>query len=715
VALGTNAKADGIQAVAIGAGANASFSGSVALGAGATTTVGSRTGYTAYAVAAPLNSAGEVSVGSAGAERQVTNVAAGSAATDAVNVGQLSQVAQNTASSLGGGATYDPTTGAYTAPSYAVGGNTYHDVGAALGASNTIVTNQGNSVVAQIGGGTTYNADTGTIGGGFTVNGTTYASVAAAVGDVAASAGNAVQYDDAGHSSVTLGGVGATAPIGLHNVAAGDVSAGSTDAVNGDQLNTTNQQVAQNSTDITNLDDTTTANSNAIGALQQDALQWNPALGAYDASHGSGAPQRITNVAPAVLSQNSTDAVNGSQLYATNQQVAQNTGNIANNTSAINNLSNQVGQNTTDIASNTNQINNLGNQVSQNTSDIDNLSSGIANGSVGLVQQTGGAPGNGQITIGGSTGGTSINVAGTDGDRVISGVANGVAPDDAVNVSQLAAAITNASQNAVGYDDSSHTSVTFNKGGAATGLHNVAAGDVSAGSTDAVNGSQLYTTNQQVASNTTQITQIESGQAGPFRSNNTSNLAAPSATGADAVAGGFGAVASGAQSTAIGANSSATGKNSVALGYGSTDGGVDNVVSVGAPGAERQITNVAAGTRDTDAVNVSQLNQGMASTLTQANNYTDSRIAAINYDLSRFRKDADSGTASAMAVAGLPQAFEPGKGMIAGAFGVYRDETSFAFGASKIFNDGHTIVKGGATFTTRSAQVGANVGIGYQF
>ena len=69
--------------------ANASFSGSVALGAGATTSVGSQTGYTAYGLTAPQNSAGEVSVGSSGGERKVTHVADGSERYDAVNVGQL--------------------------------------------------------------------------------------------------------------------------------------------------------------------------------------------------------------------------------------------------------------------------------------------------------------------------------------------------------------------------------------------------------------------------------------------------------------------------------------------------------------------------------------------------------------------------------------------------------------------------------------------------
>lgn len=313
------------------------------------------------------------------------------------------------------------------------------------------------------------------------------------------------------------------------------------------------------------------------------------------------------------------------------------------------------------------------------------------------------------------TGGTSIDISGTDGNRVLSGVAAGAAPDDAVNVSQLAAAITCASQNAVTYDNDSHTSLTFNSGGEAAGLHNVAAGNVGAGSTDAVNGSQLYATNQHVMNNTTQITALNNGESGAFRSNNTSGRPAPSATGADAVAGGFGAVASGEQSVALGSGASATGRSSAALGYGSSDGGLENVVSVGYGGGERQITNVAAGTRATDAVNVGQLNAGLSNTLTQANNYTDSRPADIRFDLGKLRRDADGGIAAAMAVAGLPQAFTPGAGMIAGGIGVWRNESAFALGLSKAFNDGHTVVKGGATMTTRSNMFGANIAVGYQF
>jgi autotransporter adhesin len=59
------------------------------LGAGSVENRAAQTSYAAAYLTAPQKSAGAVSVGSAGAERQIINVAAGSAATDAVNVSQL--------------------------------------------------------------------------------------------------------------------------------------------------------------------------------------------------------------------------------------------------------------------------------------------------------------------------------------------------------------------------------------------------------------------------------------------------------------------------------------------------------------------------------------------------------------------------------------------------------------------------------------------------
>ena len=66
------------------------------------------------------------------------------------------------------------------------------------------------------------------------------------------------------------------------------------------------------------------------------------------------------------------------------------------------------------------------------------------------------------------------------------------------------------------------------------------------------------------------------------------------------------------QSVALGTNTLVYSANSVALGYNSVADRA-NTVSVGSKGNERQITNVAAGTEDTDAVNVGQLNERFSS------------------------------------------------------------------------------------------------------
>ncbi|OZI62463.1 YadA family autotransporter adhesin [Bordetella genomosp. 11] len=192
-AVGVGAQASAPDALALGYDAAATQSGSVALGPGARTAVGARTAYVAYALAAPQTSAGEVSVGNPGAQRQITNVAAGAAPTDAVNVSQLNQIAQNTAGSLGGGASYDAATGAYTGPGYPIGGQTYNTVGDALAAQNAIVSTQGNSVATYLGGGVTYNVATGALAGGFIINGNSYATLTDAIGESRHIVNNLVQ------------------------------------------------------------------------------------------------------------------------------------------------------------------------------------------------------------------------------------------------------------------------------------------------------------------------------------------------------------------------------------------------------------------------------------------------------------------------------------------------------------------------------------------
>jgi trimeric autotransporter adhesin len=113
--------------------------------------------------------------------------------------------------------------------------------------------------------------------------------------------------------------------------------------------------------------------------------------------------------------------------------------------------------------------------------------------------------------------------------------------------------------------------------------------------------------------------------------------ASSTALGVQSTAVGFNATAAGNASVALGANSFATGFNSVALGNGSVADRA-NSVSVGRVGGERQITNVAAGTADTDAVNVSQLKQmGLV-------DGGGKITAAVTYDTPDFTKATLSGT-----------------------------------------------------------------------
>ncbi|WP_455289941.1 YadA family autotransporter adhesin [Cupriavidus necator] len=154
--------------------------------------------------------------------------------------------------------------------------------------------------------------------------------------------------------------------------------------------------------------------------------------------------------------------------------------------------------------------------------------------------------------------------------------------------------------------------------GAERQVINVAAGELSAISTDAVNGSQLHATNQAVNQLGTKTDSLGNSTAaalggGTTYDPKTGTIAAPGYTINQVTYNNVGNAID-ALGSAVAANNagnlppaSATGANSVAIGAGSV-AERPNTVSVGAAGSERQITNVAAGTAPTDAVNVNQLN-----------------------------------------------------------------------------------------------------------
>ncbi|EBO4931070.1 autotransporter adhesin SadA [Salmonella enterica] len=483
-ALGYQATASGDDSAAFGNGAQAIGTNSVALGAGST--------------ALEDNS---VAVGNSTTQRQITYVAKGDInanSTDAVTGAQIYSLSQSVADRLGGGASVN-SDGTVNAPLYKVGTGIYNNVGSALSALNTSITN-------------------------------TEASVAGLAEDALLWDGNTSAFS-ANHSG---------SDSKITNLAAGTLAADSTDAVNGSQLFDTNEKVDQNTADITTNTDsinqnttdiaantasinqnttdiaTNTTNinslSNSVTTLTDDALLWDGSASAFSANH-SGSDSKITNLAAGTLAADSTDAVNGSQLFATNENVSQNTTDIAANTDSIN-------QNTTDIATNTTNINSLSNSVTTLTDDA--------------------------LLWDAASGAFNANHSGSD-SKITNLAAGTLAADstDAVNGSQLFATNENVSQNTTDITantdsinqnttdiatnttsinnlsnsvttltddallwDAASGAFNANRNGNASKIINVAAGDLSEDSTDAVNGSQLYETNQKVDQNTSAIADI---------------------------------------------------------------------------------------------------------------------------------------------------------------------------------------------------------------
>ncbi|HGM5493484.1 TPA: hypothetical protein ACKP1B_005215, partial [Serratia fonticola] len=362
---GTDSVASGIDAVAIGMGAIASADGSVALGAGSLAD-GSTLAHEAYLVGGTAK--GEVNVG----DRRITGLAAGADDMDAVNVAQLKATA---ASSVADAVMYDNS----THNNITLGGNTYdnstHTGGTTitnvadgvapsdavnysqLTETNVNVTNLGDTVNNIYNKGTKYFHANST---GTDSSATGVDAIAIGMGAVA-NENRSVALGDGAKTQTAVGNAGATiggkdytfagvAPVGtvsvgdkdaertITNVAAGRLNGSSTDAVNGSQLFATNQQVTTNTTNIA-------SNTTIINGLTDDALQWDPAAnngaGAYSANHMGKGPAKITNVAAGDLTDTSTDAVNGSQLKATNDQVDINTTDITNLGDTVTNIYNK--------------------------------------------------------------------------------------------------------------------------------------------------------------------------------------------------------------------------------------------------------------------------------------------------------------------------------------------------------------------------------------
>ena len=121
-----------------------------------------------------------------------------------------------------------------------------------------------------------------------------------------------------------------------------------------------------------------------------------------------------------------------------------------------------------------------------------------------------------------------------------------------------------------------------------------------------------------------------------------------------------------------------------------------------ADGSATRITNVAAGVNPTDAVNVSQLG-GLKNDIHNMNN----RLGKVN-------REARAGVAGANAAASLPQVYIPGKSMVAVAGGTFKGQNAFAVGYSRSSDNGKLILKLQGNANTQG-DVGGGVGVGYQW
>ncbi|WP_429585355.1 YadA-like family protein [Paraburkholderia youngii] len=705
---------------------------------------------------------------------KIINVAAGVDAGDAVNMAQLTETNTNV-TNLGDQVTTigDQVTNVYENGTKYFHANSTGADSSALGEDSVAigmgaVSNNANDVA--LGAGSTTAAAVGTSGA--TIGGTAYAFAGANPS-----------------STVSVGSVGNERTI--TNVAAGRLSATSTDAVNGSQLYATNQQVDQLSEDIRNG---AGSGTDPLAVHYDDSSKGAITLG--DGIHGT----KVTNVAEGELSSASTDAVNGSQLYATNQQVDQNTKSITNLGDQLTNVyesgtkyfhANSTGADSSALGEDSVAIG-MG-AVSNNANDV---ALGAGSTTSAAVGTSGATIGGKAYAFAGANPTSAVSVGSEGSERTITNVAAGrlsATSTDAVNGSQLYATnqaldqigsnITNLDHGAVKYDivdgRVNYDSVTLG-GGRSSGpvvLTNVAAGS---STYDAVNYGQLQALQNEVTNVNSRVTNIEnnggsggnggSGSNPYFNATDTSsddsavvNVAAPG-TGAGSTTAGSGAVAMGDNGTAVGSNANAsdsavaigsgaaassgavavgqgaqaTASSSVALGQDSV-ADRENTVSVGSAGRQRQVTNVAAGSQATDAVNVSQLTTvvdglgggasidpttgavtgpsyqlsgGTYSNVGDALSGLDDRMNAADQAINDLARGAYSGIAAATALTMIPDVDKDKTLSIGIGGGTYKGYQAVAIGGTARITQ-NIKMKAGVGLSSGGTTVG--VGASYQW
>ena len=299
-----------------------------------------------------------------------------------------------------------------------------------------------------------------------------------------------------------------------------------------------------------------------------------------------GQERTLTHLAAGRISATSTDAVNGSQLHATNMALEEvvaydhfNDGSVDWNHVTLKSPGRAFGGTV------------LGNIADGSLSDT---SLEAVNGS--QLHAT-----NGRLT----------NLEGDVGDIQ-------------TTLDSLGGGSGNPAQNVVQYDpDSNQGKITLAGADGGTVISNLAEGDIHQGSTDAVNGGQIWDLMEDIGD-----LALSGQDTKYFQANSQGDAATTSAADTVAIGGGAKAQAEGGVALGDGAVADREGMKGEeeAFSHVAVESS-KGAVAVGSEGGERQITHVAGGTEDTDAVNVRQLGAVQEGAV----NYDRSEDGSVDY------------------------------------------------------------------------------------
>ena len=535
IAFGSNAKATADNSLAFGVGSRSNAVNGIALGANSIANrAGGASGFVPVGADSSVIQAtdsvtlGAVSVGTgaAGGNRQIVNVAAGSSASDAVNVAQLTGLSNTVAnnktkyysvdSAAVGNANNDGATGynamalggnakATGSQTIAIGSSEFGQQTMASGeqsiAIGANVVSRGASSIAIGGDDLDFASRTNIDGSPLSPlnSGTVNDVFKSYVGkdlveinqyDVNTEAGGAASIA-IGAKSLSKGDL--STAVGVHSNTSGTAS--SAFGVGASASKDGSVSLGAGSTTATSASSEKTMTVGGVvydiaGNVIDDKGMLRE--GAQVSVGVVGSERQIKNVAGGAVTAASTDAVNGSQLYATNEAVGNNTTTInkgfALKAADGNTVQKPLGQAVEVVGSNSNidtRVKNGKIEVELN----DNLNLGTT----------------GSVSTGNLLNGTTVNGLGI----VTGGVLTGVTTVSGAGVTVTGGSIfnpTNATLTSNGLTILNGPSIT--KSGVNAGnkkVVNVSNGTVSLNSKDAINGGQLFNTNQQVTTNTSNI------------------------------------------------------------------------------------------------------------------------------------------------------------------------------------------------------------------